>query len=74
MGEDAEPAAVGHADDDLVRAFGAGQLDQLVEHRDRHVEALDRELLLAEIGLVHEALEGVDSDQALEQRALLFGA
>ena len=71
--EHVEPAAVRHADDDLLRAVGGGELDRLVEHRDRHVEALDRELLLAEVRLVHEALEGVDLDQALEQRALLVG-
>jgi hypothetical protein len=34
----------------------------------RHVQALDGELLLAEVGLVHEALEGVDLHEALEQR------
>ena len=71
VGQHVEPAAVGHADDDLARAVRGGQLDHLVDHRDRHVEALDRELLLAEVGLVHEALEGVDLDQALQQRVLL---
>ncbi len=66
--EDVQPAAVGHADDDLLAAVGGGQLDQLVEHRDRHVQALDRELVLAEVGLVHEALERVDLDEAAQQR------
>ena len=47
------------------------QLDQLVDHRHGHVEALDRELLLAQVGLVHEALERVDLGQPLEQRLLL---
>jgi hypothetical protein len=49
------------------------QLDELVEHRDRHVEALDRELLLAQVGLVDEALERVDLDQPAEQPLLLVG-
>ena len=60
-------------DDDLARAVRGGELDRLVDHRDRHVEALDRELLLAQVGLVHEALERVDLDQALQQRVLLVG-
>ena len=54
-------------------AVDRGELDQLVEHRDGHVHALDRELLLAEVGLVHEALERVHLDQALQQRPLLVG-
>ena len=67
--EHVEPAAVGHADHDLARAVGGRELDHLVEHRDRHVEALDRELLLAQVGLVHEALERVDLREAPQQRA-----
>ena len=51
----------------------ADELDQLVEHRDRHVEALDRELLLPEVRLVHEPLERVDLGQPAEQRLLLLG-
>ena len=50
----------------------AGELDHLVEHRDGHVQALDRELLLAQVGLVHEALERVDLRQAAQQRLLLL--
>ncbi len=72
VGEHVEPAAVRHADDDLARAVGGGELDHLVEHRDRHVEALDRELLLAQVGLVHEALERVDLREPAQQRALLL--
>jgi hypothetical protein len=71
VGEDVEAAAMRHPDDDLARAVRRGELDHLVEHRHGHVEALDGELLLPEVRLVHEALEGVDLDEALEQRALL---
>jgi hypothetical protein len=46
-------------------------VDELIDHRDRHVQALDRELLLAEVRLVHEALEGVDLDEAPQQPLLL---
>ena len=44
--EHVQPAAVGHPDHDLARAPRRRELDQLVEHRHGHVEALDRELLL----------------------------
>ena len=74
VGEHVEPAAVGHADArPRARRAAADELDHLVEHRDRHVEALDRELLLAQVGLVHEALERVDLGQAAQQRLLLVG-
>ena len=59
--------AVGHADHDLLAAVRRRELDQLVEHRHRHVEALDRELVLAKVGLVHEPLERVDLDEPLEE-------
>ncbi len=70
--EHVQPTTVRHADHDLAGAAGGGQLDQLIQHRDGHVESLDRELLLAQVGLVHEALERVDLRQALEQRLLLL--
>ena len=73
VGEHVEPAAVGHADDHFAGALGGRELDHLVEHRDRHVQTLDRELLLAQVGLVHEALERVDLGQAAQQRDLLLG-
>ena len=71
VGQHVQPAAVGHPHDDLLPAVGGGQLDQFVEHRHRHVQALDRELVLAEVGLVHEALEGVHLDQPAQQAAAL---
>ena len=73
VGEHVEPAPVGHPDHDLARAPRGRELDQLVEHRDRHVEALDRELLLAQVRLVHEPLERVDLGQPPQQRLLLVG-
>src|SRR5258707_834735 len=71
MGEDGEPATVGHAEDDLPGAGPAGQGDQLVEHRHDRVEPLDREDLLAQIRFLDEALEFEDVDQAAQQTALL---
>ena len=73
VGEDAEPAAVGHPDHDLLGAVLARQGGDLVDHRHGHVEALDREHLLAQVGLLQEALELEHLDQPREQRALLLG-
>ena len=72
VGEDAEPAAMGHPDHDLLGAVLAREGGDLVDHRHGHVEALDREHLLAQVGLLQEALELEDLDQAREQRALLL--
>ena len=67
-GQHVQPAAVRHAEHHLARAGRGGQLDRLVEHRHDRVEALDRELLLAEEGLVQVVLERLDLGQPLEQR------
>ena len=72
VGEDGEPAAVGHAEDDLLGAGAAGEGDQLVEHRHDRVEALDREDLLPQVGLLDEALELEDVDQPAQQAAFLL--
>ena len=74
VGEDVQPAAVRHAEHDLVRALLGGEPDRLVEHRHHHVEALDRELLLAEEGAAEVTLEALDLGQALEQAPLLVGS
>ncbi len=71
VGEHVQATAVGHPDHNLLRAVGGGEADHLVEHRHGHIDALDRKLMLTEVGLVHEALERVDFDEALEQRAPL---
>jgi hypothetical protein len=73
VGEDVEPAAVGHADDDFVGARLGADLDRLVEHRDHHVEAFDRELLLPEKLALEVVLEALDLAHPLEQEPLLLG-
>ena len=50
-----------------------GHLEDLVEHRHDGVEPLDREHLLAEVGLLEVALEAEHLDQAVEQPLLLLG-
>ena len=58
---------------DLVRARLGGELDRLVEHRDHHVEPLERELLLAEEALAQEALHPLHLAEPAEERLLLLG-
>ncbi len=67
MGEHIEASTVRHADHDFVGTVAGTKVHQLVNHRHCHVEALDRELLLAKISLVHEALESVNLRQATKQ-------
>ena len=69
MGQHVQATAVGHADHDFARAGGGGGVDALVDHRHDHVVAFDREALLAEIGLMQEALEALDLGQAAKERA-----
>ena len=72
--EDVEPAAMRHSDDDLVRAGLDPEPDRLVEHRNHHVEPLDRELLLPEKRALEVVLEALDLCQPLEEVATLFAA
>ncbi len=67
-----EPPAVRHADHRLAGPMRRGELDREIEHRHGHVEPLDRESLLAEIGLVKEALECVHGGQTRQQLFLAF--
>ena len=73
VGQHVEPPAVRHADHDIARAALGRALDREVEHRHQHVDAFDREPLLAEIGLVQELLERLDLGEPLEQLPLLVG-
>ena len=71
--EDVQASTVGHPDHDLVRARLGGELGRLVEHRHEHVEALDRELLLAEEGAAQVPLHPLDLRQPGQQELLLLG-
>ena len=64
---------MGHAEHDLAHAVGGGIADDRVEHRHQGIGALDREALLAEVGLMQEALEPLDLGQPLEQLLLRLG-
>ena len=69
--EHVEPAAVRHAEHDVLGAVHRGELDRLVEHRHEQVEPLDRELLLAEEAPAQVRLEALDLAEAAEQPPLL---
>ena len=73
VGQHVETPAVRHADDGLVDAGLGGQHDHLVEHQHHDVEALDRELLLAEERAVQVVLERLDAQQAVEDVSPLVG-
>ncbi len=60
-------------DQHLVRAGLGCELDGLVEHRHEHVEALDRELLLADEGTPEVRLERLDLREAAQQASTLVG-
>ena len=63
-----QPAAMRHADEHVGDAGLGGVDDHLVEHRDEHVEPLDREPRLARERAVQEPLEGFDLGEPIEQR------
>jgi hypothetical protein len=65
VGQDVEPAAVRHSDDDIPGSRLCRALDRQVEHWNQQVDAFDRESLLAEIRLVQEPLQCFDLGQAL---------
>ena len=67
-----EAAAVGHAEHDLARAVSGGIVNDRVEHRHQGIGPLDREPLLPQVGLVEEALEGLDVGQSPQELRLLF--
>ncbi len=57
VGKHVQPAAVGHADHDLVDALVAGLLDRQVQQRNQALGAFEREALGADELFVDELLE-----------------
>ncbi len=49
VGEHVEPAAMGHADHDLLDPLAAGALDEIVQQRDQGLAPLQGEALLAHV-------------------------
>ena len=72
LGEHVEPAAMRHAEHDLLHAEIAAALDDLLQRRDQRFAAVEAEALGAgELG-VAEFLETFGLDQLVEDRALAF--
>ena len=67
-----EAAAVGHPDDDLLDALGAGVLDAEVEHGDHALATLEGEALGADVILVDELLEDLGVGQLREHAQRLL--
>ena len=62
-----------HPDHDLVSPGAGGDPDRLVQHRHHRVEALERELLLAQEAAAQVELEALDLREPLQQRSTLLG-
>jgi hypothetical protein len=65
-----EPAAMRHADDDLLHAERAAALDDLLQRRNHRLAAVEPEALGAGELQVAEPLEALGLDQLVEDRAL----
>ncbi len=66
-----QSSAMRHPDDDFTSPVRRCELEREIEHGDQHVDALDREPLVAQVGLVEEPLEGFDLGEPREQSFLL---
>ena len=73
VGEDVQPAAMRHAEDDLLDAQRARLLDERVEHRDQRVAALEREALGGGVADLQELLERLRLEQVLEDADAVLG-
>ena len=71
VGQDVEPAAMGHAHDDLLHAVARTFLHDLVEDGDDGFAALERKALLAHVAGVEEFLEQLALEQVGEHPLFL---
>ena len=72
VGEDVEPAAVGHAHHRLVHALVDGLVEDRVEDHDRRLRTFEAETLLPDVAGVEEALEDLGRVETVEDVALLL--
>ncbi len=72
VGQDVEPAAVGHPDGDLVEPGLGRRLEDLVEHRDGRLGTFEGEALLAHVLGLQERLERLSGIQTPEDLHLLL--
>ena len=72
VGQDVEPAAVGHSHDDLEHPVRAAALDDGIEQGDEHLPAFERKPLLAHVILVQKVLEQFSGVQLVDDPPLLL--
>lgn len=72
VGQDVQPAAVGHADDDLVQPRLGGRVEHRVQQRDDGLAALQREALLADVLGLQERLERLGGVEPAQDAQLLL--
>ncbi len=68
VGEDREPAAVRHADDDFLQTEIAAALDDLLHRGDQRLAAVEAEALGAGVLDLEELLEALGLDQLVQDR------
>ena len=68
VGENAQPAPVRHADNDLIKAQGAPAFDDLLHRRDQRLAAIKAEALGAHVFDVQEFLEAFRLDHLVQDR------
>ena len=73
VGEDVQPAAMGHPEDDLADPVLAAIFDHRLERRDHGLPAVQAEALGADIFAREELLPLLGLDHLLEDRLLAFG-
>ena len=67
MGQHIQASTVCHADEDDADPGLGRRIDELIQHGDHHVKALDGEACLARIQAVQEQFERFHLGQPLEQ-------
>ncbi len=72
LAEHIEPAAMRHAEHDLLHAQGAAALDDLLERRHHGFAAVEAEALGARVAQIEEFLEAFRLDELVQDRALAF--
>ena len=68
MGQDVEPAAMGHSHDDFLDAQSGAVIDQGIEQRDERFAAFEAEAFLALLFAGEEFLESLGGDELVQQR------
>ncbi len=68
MGQDVEPAAMGHAHDDFLDAQGGAIVDEGVEQGDERFAAFEAEAFLALVFAGEEIFEALGGDELVQER------